>query len=236
MVTFMPVLGGQAIPSHMKVALPLMISVIVFPLVDIKHVTVEMDVLTMGLLIVGEAMIGLVTAFLVNLLFAAVQLAGALIDFQIGFGIVNVVDPITNAQVSVTGQLLNITAMLIFLSINAHHWVLMGLVDSFHTIPLGGFKSSVGLSKMFVQSMKAVYVTGMQIAAPVTVTLLLKQTAMGLIARTVPQVNIFIVGFPITIGLGLATIAICLPAFSKFLIKIFSLLAEQLQVAYFLMG
>ena len=235
MVTFMPILGGQAIPTSMKVALSAMIAVVIFPLVDTRGVSVDVDVLTMGLLIVSETMIGLLTAMLVNMVFASVQLAASVVDFQIGFGIVNVVDPITNAQVSVSGQLLNITAMLIFLSLNAHHMIIAGLADSYAIVPIGGFDMSPGLGNLFIHAMGLVYVTAMQIAAPTTVTLLLKQAAMGLIARTVPQVNIFIVGFPLTIALGLLTLAICLPALSVYLGKLYDGLASRIDAAYLLM-
>lgn len=234
-LAFVPVLGGQAVPSHVKVGLSAMTAVIMFPLVGRQYVSVDMDVWTMGLLVAGEAMIGLATAALVNMVFAAVQLAAGIVGFQIGFGIVNVVDPISNAQVSITGQFLNITAMLLFMSLNAHHMLISGLAESFALIPLGGFDMSAGLGEIFIRSMGAVYLTAAQIAAPILVALLLKQAAMGLIARTVPQINIFIVGFPLTIALGLLTIGICLPAFSLFMNRAFDRLFDDIGMAYSLM-
>lgn len=232
MLAFMPVIGGQAIPNQMKVGLAVMTSIIFFPLVNHDSVSVDISIFTLGLLIVGEVIIGLLTAFLVNLIFAAVQLAGMTLGFQIGFAITNVVDPLTNAQVSVMGQLLNITAMLIFLAVNAHHLLLMGLADSFSIAPIGGFNMDPGLGEIIIRAWGAVYSTAMQIAAPVTVILLLKQVAMGLIARTVPQMNIFIVGFPITIVLGLVTLAVSLPVFSRLLIMLYSEIPAQMTQVY----
>ncbi len=232
MIAFMPVIGGQAVPNQMKAGLAALMTIVIFPLVETKDVSVDIDILVLGLLIIGETMIGLATAFLVNLVFAAVQLAGTIIDFQIGFGITNVVDPVTNASVSVSGQVLNITAMLLFLSLNAHHWILLGLNDSFSIIPLGGFTMGASFGQIIIEAWNAVYVTGMKIAAPVTVTLLLKQVAMGLIARTVPQMNIFIVGFPITIALGLFTLAVCLPTMARLLSGIYAEFPNQMRLIY----
>ncbi len=235
-LAFMPILGGQALPTLVKGGFALVTTIVLFPFIDVSRVPVDIDILLIGLFVFGEALIGVATAMVVSLVFAAVQLAGAAIDFQIGFGIVNVVDPVTNAQVSVTGQLLNITAMLLFMAVNAHHWALIGLADSFSIVPLCGFSGASGTANLFIDMMSAVYVTGMQIAAPVTVTLLLKQAAMGIIARTVPQINIFIVGFPLTIGLGMMTIAICLPAFSRVLIALFISLGEKMRLVMFSMA
>lgn len=238
-LAFMPILGGQALPAQVKGAFSLLITIVLFPLIDVSHIPVDVDVFLIGLFVFGEALIGVATAMVVSLIFSAVQLAGAMIDFQIGFGIVNVVDPVTNAQVSVTGQLLNITAMLIFMALNAHHWALIGLAEGFEIVPVCGFSGAaglIGIGEMFMDLMGAVYVTGMQIAAPVTVTLLLKQAAMGVIARTVPQINIFIVGFPLTIGLGMLTVAFTLPAFSKVLAGLFMSLGDRMRLVMALLA
>jgi len=235
-LALMPVTGGQASPAPFKVGLAALMTAVVFPVVDTRHITVSVDVLDMGLMIAGEAMIGMVTALFVSLLFAGVQLAGAVVGFQVGFGIVNVVDPATSAQVSITSQLYNLVALLLFLALNAHLMVIAGVADSFALVPVGGFTVNMDLLDLLVQAAGAVYVTGVQVAAPLTVTLLLKQAAMGLIARTVPQINIFIVGFPLTIALGMLTIALCLPAFSLYSSRLISRLISQIDLAFHLMG
>ncbi|MBI4666557.1 MAG: flagellar biosynthetic protein FliR [Nitrospinae bacterium] len=222
MVAFMPVIGGAGVPSRVKVALSALMAGVIFPFVDAGPVNMEDDSLVLILMVAGEAMIGMATAFFINLILSAIQLAGSFIDFQVGFGIVNVVDPATGAQVSVTTQLLNITTMLLFLSLNAHHYILSGMADSFAILPLGGFHGGQGVAEIMIDGMKAVFVASAQIAAPVTVTLLIQQAAMGLMARTVPQLNIFAVGFPFTITIGLLTIVFTMPAFSIYLEKMFA--------------
>jgi flagellar biosynthetic protein FliR len=216
MVIFLPILGAANVPRHVKIGLSAITAALIFPLLDTKAVSVDMDLLQMAVLVASEAMIGIATAFLINLMLSSVQIAGSFIDFQVGFGIVNVIDPTTGAQVSVTTQILNITTMLLLLSFNAHHMMLMGITDSFSIVPIGGFHAGEGFNDIFVNGMRAALTASAQIAAPVTVTLLIQQAAMGLMARTVPQLNIFAIGFPITIAVGLLTISFSMPAFSMY--------------------
>jgi flagellar biosynthetic protein FliR len=235
-LAFIPVTGGKAVPNQVKVGLSILVTIIIFPMLKIDHVNVDVDVITMSLMIAGEALIGLTTAFFVTLVFAGVQLAGSIIGFQAGFGIVNVVDPITSMQVSLTSQYFNLITTLLFLSFNIHHILILGVADSFNFVPIGGLAADAGLLDILFESMKAVYVTGAQISAPLTVMLLLKQAAMGLIVRTIPQMNIMIVGLPITIAFSLLTIAVSLPTMSVYIEKLFSLMSEQMIAVYSLMG
>jgi len=235
-LAFMPVIGGQGIPRQARAGLAVFVSAVIFPLVDTTSVRVDVDMLVMGGMIAGEAMIGLMTALIVTLVFSGVQLAGAVIGFQVGFGIVNVVDPVTSAQVSITSQFLNIFAVLLFLTFNMHHLLLNGVAQSFALAPLGGFAPDRKLLDLVMDATAASFLVGAQIAAPVTMILLLKQAAMGLIARTIPQINIFIVGFPLTIAFGLFVMALTLSPLSVYLFKIFSRMVSQVGIAYHLMG
>ena len=235
-LAFLPVVGGVAVPNYAKVGLGVFVSAVIFPLAPISSVSVDVDVLTMGMKIAGEMVIGFFTSMLVNLIFSGVQLAGSVIGFQVGFGIVNVVDPVTSAQISITSQFLNLVALLLFLSLNFHHVLLHAVVNSFSYVPPGEFAAQPGLYDILINSMGAVYVMGVQIAAPLTVMLLLKQAAMGLIARTIPQMNIFIVGFPLTIAFGLFAMGLSLPVLAVYLERIFSRTASQVDMALRLMG
>ena len=105
-LAFIPVVGGKAVPNQVKAGLSVLVTIIIFPMLKTDHISVDMDVISMSLMIAGEVLIGFTTAFLVALVFAGVQLAGSIIGFQAGFGIVNVVDPITSLQVSLTSQYL----------------------------------------------------------------------------------------------------------------------------------
>lgn len=232
MVVFLPVLGAANVPRQVKIGLSALTAAVIFPLLDTKAVSVDMDLLQMAVLVAGEAMIGIATAFLINLMLSAVHIAGSFIDFQIGFGIVNVIDPTTGAQVSVTTQILNITTILLLLSFNAHHMMLMGISDSFAIVPIGGFHAGEGFGDIFVSGMRAAFTASAQIAAPVTVTLLIQQAAMGLMARTVPQLNIFAVGFPFTIAVGLLTISFSMPAFSIYVQRLMGEMSQNMTLLF----
>ncbi|MBI5814305.1 MAG: flagellar biosynthetic protein FliR [Nitrospinae bacterium] len=234
-IAFMPVLGGAGIPNTVKAGLSALAAGIIFPFVDKSPVSMDVDMAVMAVMVAGEALIGIATAFMVNLVLSMVQLAGSIIDFQVGFGIVNVVDPLSGAQVSVTTQLMNIITTLVFLSINAHHMILSGIAGSFGLIPLGGAHITEGLGHLIINAMGGIFVSAAQIAAPVTITLLIQQAAMGIVARTVPQINIFVVGFPFTISIGLLTIAFTLPAFSLYMERTFVKLGSTLETMITLM-
>ena len=158
--------------------------------------------------------IGLIIGYASRLVFAGVQMAGHLVGFQMGFGIVNVIDPSTSSQVSVTSQFENILAMLIFLSINAHHWFLKGIVESFSLVPLLGFHFTGAVANIMVDIFKNVFIIGIKLGAPVIAALFFTTIALGLVARTVPQINVFIIGFPLQIGIGLLMMGLTMSFFN----------------------
>ncbi len=227
MTAFMPVLGGN-MPRHMKSGLAVMMTAVLYPVIDTQSVPLGIDVFDLILMVMGEAFIGVTAAFIVTLVFAGIQLGGAIIGFQIGFGIVNVIDPITNLQVSLTGQFMNLVAILLFLAMNVHHYVLIGLAETFSIVPITGVVLNRDVGDLIMHLATTIFLTGAQVAAPVSVTLLLKQAAMGLIARTVPQMNIMIVGFPLTIGIGLFALAYTLPLFIGYTANLFDDVQAQI--------
>ncbi|MBI3582205.1 MAG: flagellar type III secretion system protein FliR [Nitrospinae bacterium] len=222
----MPVVGAAAVPGHIKIGLAGLVSFMVAAVSKLTPVDVAMPFGRFVLLAAGETAIGLVIGFAAQLLFNAVELAGEMIGTQIGFGIVNVLDPSTNSQVSITSQFLNNLALLLFLAINGHHWFLTAAVRSFEVLPLLGFNPSRGTADAAITLTANVLVLAVRLSAPVVVTLLLLNVALGLIARTVPQMNVFIVGFPLQIAVGLFILGASIPVFFETLKSQFRLLPE----------
>lgn len=209
----MPVLGATTIPTQARIGLVAITSYIVFSVAKLPPVDMGMPMGRLTLMLAGELAIGLTIGYASQLIFTAVQFAGQLIGFQIGFGIVNVLDPTTNSQVSITSQFWNIVALLVFLAINGHHWLITAAARSFDLIPVLGFTPHAGLVDLVTTLTADVFVLAIKLAAPVMATMLLLNVALGLIARTVPQMNVFIVGFPVQIALGLFMIGAGLPVF-----------------------
>ena len=174
----------------------------------------------MGFFLAKELIAGLFIGFAFLLIFLGVQMGGSLVGLQIGFGLVSVFDPQSQEQTSVIGELQFLLAMLFFLAINGHHILISSIFQSFKIIPPGAIGFSSLAAEKMVSMMAMSFVIAIKIAAPLMVTLFLTDVALGIIARTMPQMNVFIVGFPLKIGVGLVMLVFSLPLFSLILEKL----------------
>ncbi|TKJ42242.1 flagellar biosynthetic protein FliR [candidate division LCP-89 bacterium B3_LCP] len=211
----MPFFGYRGIPVIAKAGLSITIALIIFPGVQTPAgwTGADLGLFVFISLAVAEIVTGILVGMVTHFIFYGVELSGQYLGVQMGFGIVNVVDPSTEQQISIIGQLQYLFAILIFLTFNGHHFLLAGLQETFSTVPVGGFGPDSGLLTIFIKLMGDLFVAGIKIAAPVMAAILLSEVALGIVARTVPQMNVFIVGFPLKIGLGLLALALSMPMF-----------------------
>jgi len=216
-----PFFSSRNIPILLKVGLAFSVSLLLMPLSPFTDTPFVPTAIPFAIGIVSEIALGVVIGLSVRLIFAAIQLAGQLEGFQMGFALVNVMDPITSAQASILAQFKSFIAMLIFLAINAHHCFLRAIADSFQLVPLFGFRFNSSLVEYLVKLAGNMFIIAIRVGAPVIVALLLTSVAFGLIARAVPQMNVFIVAFPVKIIIGLAFLAISLPCLLSFLRQLF---------------
>jgi len=223
-----PLFDSRAIPVLFKVGLALSAAVLLYPLLGADTPMPADGFSLLGFGIAGEVLVGLIIGFTVRLIFAAVEMAGQLAGFQMGLAIANVFDPVTSTQMPIVSQLENIVAMLIFLAANAHHLVLRALAESFRLVPLLGFRFNRSLMALLSDLTGGMFVTAVKIAAPVMVALLLTSLTMGLVARVVPQMNIFIVAMPVKIIIGMVFMALALPFLAGFLGHVFVDLGNDL--------
>ena len=223
-----PLFDSRAVPALFKIGLALAASVLLYPLLGTGAALPSGGFALLGFGIVGEVLVGLIIGFTVRLIFAAVEMAGQLAGFQMGLAIANVFDPMTSMQMPLVSQLESIIAMLIFLAVNAHYLVVRALVESFRVIPLLGFRFNGSLMALLSKLTGGMFVTAVKIAAPVMVALLLTSLTLGLVARVVPQMNIFIVAMPIKIVVGLVFLALALPILAGFLGHVFVDLGNDL--------
>jgi len=210
----LPFFGSGNVPARLKTGLAFLVSLIAYPLIKFDGIIFPTGLFPLSIALASEVFIGLIIGYASRLVFAGVQMAGHLVGFQMGFGIVNVIDPSTSSQVSVTSQFENILAMLIFLSINAHHWFLKGIVESFTLVPLLGFHFTGAVANIMIDIFKNVFIIGIKLGAPVIAALFFTTIALGLVARTVPQINVFIIGFPLQIGIGLLMMGLTMSFFN----------------------
>jgi len=219
-----PFFSSRNIPPTLKIGFSVLVALIIFPIIQAKSPLKSWEMITFFSEVLKQILVGLVIGFVAILIFVAVQLGGQIIDIQIGYGIVNVVDPQTGMQVSLVGQFIYLLALLVFLAVNGHHLVISALAQSFELVPLFGVGYSGELAGRLDRLFSDIFVIGLKVAAPIMAITFLMEVAMGLVARTVPQINVFLVGFPLRIGLGLGMIALSMP----FFVYIFKGLTEEM--------
>lgn len=227
-IALMPIFGTSFIPSQLKVGLSLLITTLLFLTNSSNLIYIPEAKLTLplfGLFIIKEILTGLLIGYVSSMLFAALQFAGRLIDNEMGFGFVELIDPINNETVSVLGQLFVAAFSVIFLLLNGHYFMLMTIASSFEKIPLMNCGLPGGSIAFHLTYLTGnIFILALKFSAPIYVTLILSELVIGVVARTVPQINIFFVGMPIRIVIGLGTAILSLPM----LFILFKLSIEQL--------
>ena len=217
----MPIFKSKSIPILFKFGLALAAGIILFPLLD-RSVFQVPDHL--GNFVIGacaEILLGISIGMAVNLIFVGLQMAGQISGYQMGLALSQVMDPAEGQQVPLLAQFFQLFAFLIFLVLNAHHWFLIALADSFKLIPPFGFNLSGSVIEQLMSMAGNMFVITIKVGAPVIAALMLTSIAFGLIARTVPQMNILFVAMPLKIMIGLLFIGFSLPYLSAFLKAVF---------------
>jgi len=208
-----PIFGRRNVPNIFKIGFALMMSIILVNVVKLPAEVNLYGTYEFALAVIKEFIIGLVLGYVGLLILSAIYLAGQLIDTQIGLGIASVIDPVSNIQVPVTANLYYTLTMVIFLTINGHHMIIDAVARSFSVIPIGTAVFSQAMMPQIVQILGLVFIIAFKISAPIIAAALICDVALGILSRTMPQMNIFFVGMPLKIVLGLVAIMITLPAF-----------------------
>lgn len=222
LITTAPILGSPSVPVRVKLAISLLLTAVFIPLAGEYKEVVTWDIIDFTSAIFKELALGVTVGFVATLTFTAVNLAGQLMGFHMGFAIVNVMDPLNQAQVSIISQFIGFLALILFITVNAHYWLLEAIAQSFTMAPVG----RVNLSSLIVGDVMEVaanvFVIALKIGAPLFAIMIAIYVGLGIVARTVPQLNVFIIGFPLTIGVGLIGIGLTLPLFFELLKDLFN--------------
>jgi len=209
----MPLIGGGGVPNIVKAMIVLSTSFMLFQVVKLS--VPPLGLLTLVLGILSEIVIGLILGLVVRLLFGAVEIGAEIVGTQMGFGAAQMFDPISNQQASLMGRLEGVLVMLIFLGIRGHHIVIEALVRSFDLVPGIGFYPSGVLVEQIVEAAGRMFILGLKIGLPVIVALLMANAAIGVLSRVVPQMNVLLFSFPVTISLGLVVLGLSLPVLGQ---------------------
>lgn len=209
-----PILNERSVSKRVKIGLAVMITWLVMPLLPAVNVTLFSP--PGFLLLIQQMLIGIALGFTMQFAFAAVRLAGEIIGLQMGISFATFFDPGSRLNMPVLARFLDMLAMLLFLTFNGHLWLISLLVDSFHTLPIGGEPLNANAFMALVKSGGLIFLNGMMLALPLIVLLLMVNLVLGLLNRVSPQLSIFAIGFPITLSVGILTISLLMPLLAPF--------------------
>ncbi len=211
-VAMFPVFGGQGVPLQVRAALSFVLAAVLFPVVraQLPPQLLPTSAIGLGYVAASELAIGFALGLAVRLLLAAAELAGHMVGYQMGFGIISVIDPQSGQDSSLMAEFTYLMAVLVFLAANGHHIFLRAMAASFDLVPPGTLALKGALCRILMRDSAHMFVLGVKMGAPAIAALLFTTLAFALLARAVPQFNVLIAGFPISIAVGLIFFGISL--------------------------
>lgn len=230
LVVSAPLVGSSNFPAVAKIGLAGLTAMLITPTLPALPAPLPDDFLGFGVLAMGEALIGLMMGFVMTLVFAAVQVAGEMVDMLSGFAMMNVFNPALETQVPIFGFFLFILAALYLLALDGHHVMIRALAATYQRIPIGGFVVRPELLREVSTWGRVMFYDGFLIAAPVAGALFLAYATMGLLSRVVPQIHLFVVGFPFTIALALLMTALTISVYLSLLNGTFERMFDSVSV------
>jgi flagellar biosynthetic protein FliR len=208
----LPVLSSRNIPPPAKIGLSGLLAFVLTPTLSSATPPVPTQMSGFVLSIGTEVLMGLVFAFAVQIIFSGIQMTGQVLGIQMGLNIASTLDPVSQStQISYVDQLYALIAGMVFLTINGHHWVIQALQQSFTIVPVGQFQLNPAVSDSILSLVMEALIISIRIGLPISAALLLTDIAFLIIGRTAPQMNIFFVGQPVKIGVGLVALALAMP-------------------------
>src|SRR5581483_6299568 len=202
LMVFCPFLGSDAIPTQLKAVLVLVITAVLAPL----RGPVQLDVSSWQWLgvVLSEMVIGLILGLAANLMMEAPMMAGQILGVQMGYSLATLFDPQTQADTPVLGQFHRLAALLIFLQLNVHHWILRAIVSSFGYLPAGASVATFSVVRGLLQAAGGIFLAGVQIAAPALIATIIADVSLGFLAKASPQMPVLFIGLAVKNLLGLA--------------------------------
>lgn len=230
-----PVFAMREIPPTVKAGLAFVLSLALLPAAGAAAPPLD-SFLGFALALAKEAAVGLGLGIFTGLVFNGVRLAGQYIGFQIGFAIAEMMSPGTEGERAIVSRLMWFFALVFFVSIDGHHLLIAGLAQSFELVPLGAAVAQMKTTLFMAKAYGGLYVIALTIAAPVMAVLLVTDVALGLMVRMVPQINVFMLGFPFKIFAGLFALMVTIPVIGWALTRVFGRMTEDLLVLMKLFG
>ncbi|MCK9479806.1 MAG: flagellar type III secretion system protein FliR [Firmicutes bacterium] len=234
--TISPVFGRRNMPNIAKLGLSLLIAYISISAFPPAQSNSFENVVQYAMLCFGELSIGLIIGIITTVFFSAVHTAGQLIDMQIGFSFVQIFEQSFGGQIPIMGSLLQSILLICFFAADGHHALIRLIGGTFETIPVGNAAINPQIAMHFTQIFITTFVLAVKIAMPIIAASLLAEVMLGVLIRTVPQMNFFVIGFPIKIGLGLLVLFAFIPVFVNMSNQIFDGMLNEIKSTFSLMA
>ncbi len=208
LLVFTPFLGSSAIVPRIKAGLVVLLTALLYPVCGPRAMS-----LTMGgaaRVMLGEALVGILIGLAVQFVFEAAQFAGQALGTQVGFGLVNIIDPTTQVDTPVLAVFSQTITMLIFLELGLHRWLLRALASSFGYLPIGAAWATGEMTRQLLHAAGAIWLAGVQIAAPALIATLLADFVLGFLGKASPQLPVLFLGLSVKSMVGLFILALSL--------------------------
>jgi len=221
----LPIIAGNNIPNQVKVTLAVFTAFIIFTTNKVTTVQYYDSIFGYGMLIAQELVVGLTLAFAAYAIFSIVYFAGQLIDYQIGFSMLSVLDPVSQIQVPITGNLIYYVMMMLLVQIGGLHVLIYVIATSYDILPIGSavLVNNADITNSLLHLLSQYFSLGAQIAMPIAGTIVVIDFMLGIMVKAAPQMNVFVIGMPIKVFIGLGILWIITPVFSSVFDSLFKL-------------
>ncbi len=223
-----PIWGRANVPAPLKIGLSLLLSLILIQFFPPPAVSPFASLPAFVLAAMGELLVGLTLGFVTTMFFGIVFTAGHIIDNQIGFGMVQVYDTASNIQVPIAGSLLNLIILICFMLSGGHMTLIRILINTFDRIPIAQVQIKPETALVLLDGFVRSFALAVQVAMPIIASGLLAEISLGVIVRTAPQMNVFVIGIPIKTIIGLVMLFLIMPVFVSVTGPIFQAMFESL--------
>ena len=227
-----PIFFPKSTPPMAKVGFCVVFTFLILPGVNYTNVNLINNNTVLVMFIMAEVITGLTLGYITKFCFFSAQMAGQLMDFQVGFSMMSIFDPISNENVTLLGRLLYWASIVMFFVVDGHHMLIRAIIDSFNVINIGKFILNQQSAMMMVKIFIEFFTLGLKIAIPIILIIIITDLSMGLISRTVPQLNVMILGMPIKILVGLSCFCLVLPAAIKLIVNSFYTIPDIIKAFY----
>jgi flagellar biosynthetic protein FliR len=225
---FAPFFSSQSIPVHVRIVFSLASTLVLAPALPVHFIPPGLDLSSLTAVLINEIMVGATFGIAASLVFAGLQFGGQLISFQLGFSLINLIDPQSEVEAPVFSFIHNSVGLLFFLLINGHHWFLLAISESFRSIPVGGIHLDAPLMAHIIRLSSQVLVIGVRIAGPIIAVTVIADIVMGVIGRAAPHINILIVGLPLKVLVGFSFLSVSFYFLPRLLDDLYSSLFKTL--------